>query len=277
MGMEAREHLQAGRLQEALACLQDAVRKAPADASLRLFLFELESVLGNWEKALRQLQIVGELDSSNLLLAQAFRPAIQCEVLRAEVFAGQRSPLIFGEPEPWISCLVQANQLLASGQVEASRALYEKALEEAPASSGTINGEPFEWIADADSRLGPTLEVILDSKYYWVPFARIRSLETEAPKNLRDLVWACARFTWSNGGDALGLIPVRYAGSERATDNALRLARKTEWTERGENLFVGAGQRMLSTDQGEYPLLEVRQVSVGQALEATAAPVAAKE
>jgi type VI secretion system protein ImpE len=65
-------------------------------------------------------------------------------------------------------------------------------------------------------------------------------------------------FTWANGGEAWGHIPVRYAGTESATDGALRLARKTEWNAEGGDTFLGVGQRMFSTDTAEYPLLETR-------------------
>ena len=270
-GMDAKEHLQAGRLQEALASLQDAVRKAPANVSLRLLLFELQCVLGEWEKAVRQLQVMGELDAEYLLFSQGFRAAIQCEVLRSEVFSGNRTPLIFGEPEPWMSWLVQANHLVAKGQIEASRELREKALEEAPTSVGKINGEPFAWLADSDSRLGPMLEVMIEGKYYWVPFVRITAIELETPKSLRDLIWIGGRFTWSNGGDAAGLIPVRYPETERAEDSAFKLSRKTEWKKLAEDLFTGNGQRMLTTDQADYPLLEVRRIELDQLPESGAA------
>jgi len=270
-GMDAKEHLQAGRLQEALASLQDAVRKAPANVSLRLLLFELQCVLGEWEKAVRQLQVMGELDAEYLLFSQGFRAAIQCEVLRSEVFSGNRTPLIFGEPEPWMSWLVQANHLVAKGQIEASRELREKALEEAPTSVGKINGEPFAWLADSDSRLGPMLEVMIEGKYYWVPFVRITAIELETPKSLRDLIWIGGRFTWSNGGDAAGLIPVRYPETERAEDSAFKLSRKTEWTKLADDLFTGNGQRMLTTDQADYPLLEVRRIELDQLPESGAA------
>lgn len=270
--MDAKEHLQAGQLPEALASLHAAIRKAPADANLRIFLFELLGVMGEWEKALVQLQIVGELDNDSLLMASGLRPAIQCEVLRAEVFSGKRTPLIFGEPESWVSWLVQANNLAATGQFGPSRELREKALAEAPAYAGTINGEAFEWIADADSRLGPVLEVVLEGKYYWVPFTRIAAIQVEQPKSLRDLIWIGARFIWSNGGAALGFIPVRYAGTEVATDSALRLARKTEWTELDAGLFTGTGQRMFATDQAEYPLLEIREIEIEQPKDGIAAP-----
>jgi type VI secretion system protein ImpE len=67
-------------------------------------------------------------------------------------------------------------------------------------------------------------------------------------------------FTWANGGQSVGVIPTRYPGSERAEDEAIRLARKTAWEELAPGVYQGIGQRMLTTDAGEYPLMEVRQI-----------------
>src|SRR4030095_9564113 len=105
----------------------------------------------------------------SMLLAQIFTPVLHCEAFRAEVFAGKRSPVIFGEPEEWMSLLVQANQLAAEGKFTASRELRDRAFEAAPAVPGKINDTPFDWIADADSRLGPVLEAVFDGKYFWIP------------------------------------------------------------------------------------------------------------
>ena len=80
-------------------------------------------------------------------------------------------------------------------------------------------------------------------------------------EDLRDLVWLPAQFTWVNGGDAYGLIPTRYPGSETAKDSSIQLARKTEWIELAEGIFQGSGQRMLTTDQNDYPLLDIRSVA----------------
>jgi type VI secretion system protein ImpE len=68
---------------------------------------------------------------------------------------------------------------------------------------------------------------------------------------------------WVNGGEAVGLIPTRYPGSEASEDNSIRLARKTDWLEAGENGATGLGQRMLVTDETEFPLLEVRSIKFG--------------
>ena len=52
----------AGRPREALAALQGQVRSHPSDPKLRVFLFQLLSVLGQWDRAHTQLNVVAELD-----------------------------------------------------------------------------------------------------------------------------------------------------------------------------------------------------------------------
>ena len=258
--MQAEELVQAGRLSEALSALEAQVRADPTDAKLRIFLFQLLSALGDWERAINQLNVAAELDAINLLVAQVYGTALNCEALRSEIFAGKRSPLVLGEPTEWVGWLIQANQLVTEEKYQAAQELREKALEAAPAIPGTINGDDFEWIADADSRLGPVLEAIVDGKYYWVPFTAVKQMRIEAPASLRDLVWISAHFTWTNGGEAGGLIPTRYPGSESGEDDTLKLARKTEWVELPGSTSLGLGQRLLATDQDDFPLLEIREI-----------------
>ena len=258
--MTAQERLVAGAPDEALTELQNEVRAHPEDPKLRIFLFQLHCVLGNWSKALLQLQVIAGLDPEMMLLARIFQPVINCEVLRAGVFEGKLTPLIFGEPLEWVGLLVKAIEQIARGEYAAAASLREQAFETAPATAGTLDGQPFEWIADADSRLGPLLELVLEGKYYWVPFCRIRRIALPAPVDLRDLVWIPAQFVWANGGEASGHIPARYPRSESAKDGGLRLARKTEWQELPKQTFVGMGQRLLTTDGGEYPLLQCRLI-----------------
>ncbi len=260
--MEPEELLQGGQLGAALVALEGKVRADPADAKLRVFLFQLLSVLGDWQRALAQLNVAAELDPINLLMAQVCRVALNCEALRTEIFSGKRSPLVFGEPAQWVGWLVQASQMIAEGKFQASQRLRERAFEVAPAIAGSIDGQRFEWISDADSRLGPVVEAIVDGKYYWAPFTAIRQIHVEAPTDLRDLVWLPARFIWGNGGEATGLIPTRYPDSQASEDDAIRLARKTEWVERPGDTYLGLGQRMFATDIGEFSLLQTRQIDL---------------
>jgi type VI secretion system protein ImpE len=104
------------------------------------------------------------------------------------------------------------------------------------------------------------LEVLMNGNYYWVPVHRVGVIRIEAPADIRDLVWLPAEFTWANGGEAVGFIPTRYPASESSADNAIRLARKTDWVGDGDSC-VGLGQRVLASDAFEVPLLELRSVT----------------
>lgn len=256
---QAEQLLREGRPEEALVSIQAEIKSRPAEARLRVFLFQLLTVLGRWDRALNQLNVCAELDAGNLLMASAYRELIQCESLRGEVFAGRHTPLLFGDPERWMAELLEALRLDGQGHANEAAALRSRAFEKAPASAGTVDTVPFAWIADADNRLGPMLEVILNGRYYWIPFSRIRRIQTAAPGDLRDLVWLPAEFTWVNEGEAFGFIPVRYPGSENR-DGDTQLARRTDWEELSEGLYKGLGQRMWATDAGEYPLLGCRQI-----------------
>ena len=260
--MDALECVRNGQVCEALDVLQDQVRAEPAEAKHRVFLFQLLSVLGQWDRALTQLNVSGEMDAANLGMVQVYREALASEALRAEIFAGVRTPLIFGDPELWIALLLEALKLTAAGESEKGDNLRAEALEAAPVSSGRLNERPFEWIANADSRIGPMLEAIVNGRYYWVPFDHVARIRLEEPEDLRDLVWLPAELKWVNGGEAVALIPVRYPGSESSADPKIQLGRRTEWTSLSENSYKGLGQRIFVTDQDEVPLLEVRDIAM---------------
>ena len=270
------EDVREGKLEEALAGLQAAIRKAPADPKHRVLLFQLMAVMGDWERAMTQLNVVGDLDGKALPMVQTYRAALKCEELRAEVFAGRRTPLLFGEPAQWAALLVQSLVLGAQGRSDESDALHTQAFDQAPASSGKIDGQPFAWLADADVRLGPVLEAIIDGKYYWIPFGNLRVIRVEKPADLRDLAWIPAYLTLVNGGEIVSLIPTRYPGSEASADPSIRMARKTDWQMRKDGkdgASTGLGQRMFATDQGDYPLLEVRSIEFDPSPESAGQPV----
>jgi type VI secretion system protein ImpE len=252
--------LREGDPQRALKLLQDQIRSAPADSKLRVFLFQLLCVQGQWERALNQLVVAGELDASTLAMVQTYREAIQCERLREQVFLGKRAPLLFGEPEAWVALLIEA--LLHEGQGDngAARKLRDQAFEQAPASSGTVDGQKFEWMADADMRIGPVIEAVINGRYYWVPMTRLAKIDIDPPVDLRDSVWMAAHFEFIHGGEAVALIPTRYPGTD-LSQSQLALARQTEWNEAQPGFFTGWGQRVLTTDLGDLALMDVRAIS----------------
>jgi type VI secretion system protein ImpE len=261
MSGTAPDLLRTGDPAGALKALQDEVRARPEDAKLRVFLFQLLCVLGQWDRALNQLNVAAQLDASALAMAQMYREAIRCELLRAKVFGGATAPMVFGQPEEWLALLIEALLLAGRGKAKEAAELRGRAFEAAVGAAGTVDGKAFEWIADADSRLGPVLEAIVNGRYYWVPFARLAKVAIEAPADLRDVVWIPAHLEFVNGGETVALVPTRYPGSEGSEDPQILLSRKTVWSETGPDTYHGLGQRVFVTDAGETALMDVRALA----------------
>jgi type VI secretion system protein ImpE len=261
MASIAEQAIREGQLDEALAAVQDAVRSQPAKPELRTSLFQLLVVAGEWAKALRQLNVLSDLDPKMELLAATYRQLIACEGVRGAVFEGKRAPLCLGDPPDWYARLVEALHFDGAGQHAAAKELRDEAFASAEPTAGRCGDDAFAWLADADERLGPFLEAVVGGRYFWIPFARVRRIELDEPEDLRDLVWLPARLTWANSGEAVAFIPVRYWASEREADPMLRLGRRTDWRQLGAGSWRGFGQRMLATDQAEYALLDSRVIA----------------
>jgi len=262
MSTTAEQLVAAGQPREALVLLQRQVRDHPAEAKSRVFLFQLLSVLGDWQRALTQLQVCGELDASALAMVHTYRDALQCEAVREAVFDGKTTPMVFGKPQNWVALLVEALQVEDRGDAAAAARLRQQAFDAAPGTSGSVNGRAFDWIADADSRLGPVLEAVINGRYCWVPFAALTKVSIEAPTDLRDLVWLPAHLRFINGGESVALIPSRYPGSGATGDGALQLSRKTEWLKLAPDQYRGLGQRLLTTSADEIGVLDVRDIEL---------------
>ncbi|AMM25102.1 type VI secretion system accessory protein TagJ [Variovorax sp. PAMC 28711] len=258
--MSASDRLKASDPAGALKALTDEVRARPGDSKHRVFLAQLLCVLGQWERALNQLSVAAELDALAVPMKQVYGEAIRCEGVRTEVFAGRRTPMVFGQPDEWLALLIESLLRRGRGETALAEELRQRAFEAAPATAGTLDGTSFEWLADADMRLGPVLEAFVNGKYYWIPYARLAHIKIDPPEDLRDCVWLPAHLEFENGGESLALIPVRYEGSEARADGALQLARKTEWRELQPQVWVGAGQRVLGSDAGDHPFMEIREI-----------------
>jgi len=268
----AETSLKAGRPADALQHLTTAVKAKPTDARLRIFMAQLLCVMGQWQRAHTQLNVAADLCEEAGPMREMAGHALRCELLRADVFAGKRTPMVFGQPDEWLALLIES--LLQAGRGDQGLAddLARRAFDSAPAVPGRIDGQEFAWIADADSRLGPVLEAFINGKYHWVPFARLSRIAFEPPQDLRDLAWLPAYLTFVNGGEVVALVPSRYAGSEHSADATVQLGRQTAWTPLGApeaERFSGLGQRMLVTDLGDHALLDVRLIELNPPSEST--------
>lgn len=261
MALEFEVQFKEGNLSGALVSLQGEIRKKPADPKLRLFLFQLLCVLGEWNRAHTQLKTVSDLGDEYKILSPQFEPLLLAALIRDEVFAGKRTPLVIGEPAEYVSQFIQALKLEAEGDLAGATQLRELGLESAPARAGTLNGEPFEWLMDADPRLGPIIEAVIDGKYCWLPIESIQIWASEPPSDVRDFVWQPASIKLVNEGEIFAHIYSRYPGTELSEDPSLKLARRTDWVDKGDGVQFGLGQRVFATSGEDIPLLEIVNVT----------------
>jgi type VI secretion system protein ImpE len=118
---DAEAVLRAGDPAMALKHLTAAVKAKPADAKLRIFMAQLLCVLGQWERAHTQLNVVADIDSETIAMRETMGHAIRCELMRAKVFAGERTPMVFGQPDQWLALLIESLLQRAKGDVALSK------------------------------------------------------------------------------------------------------------------------------------------------------------
>jgi len=229
--MNPQELFRAGRLAEALKALSAEVRDNPTDARRRTFLFELLCFAGEYERADKQLDVLGQAGPNSEMGVLLYRSALYAERQRQDLFA---------------------------------RGEYPKGTDSAESvRAGIFNGKPFRSFSDADPRIGKRVELFAAGNYLWLPFEHISSLRIPPPKRLRDLLWtpAAVRTTPSFKRAELGevLLPVLAPFSWQHSDDAVRLGRATVWELRdGYDEEVPFGQKMWLVDGEEIPFLELR-------------------
>ncbi|WP_035607987.1 type VI secretion system accessory protein TagJ [Haloferula sp. BvORR071] len=254
--------LRSGDLSGALAAIKESVRAKPTDGDLRLVLMHLAALSGEWESAVKQLKLYGDLgtDEQRQLLVITVTSLVEAETQRVAVLAGEREPLIFGDPLPWMADLIQMHRHLRAGETEAALQCRDKVTDAAESVPGTIDGKRFAWLGDTDSRFPAIFEAVIGGSYYWLPVQRLLGVRVSTPKTLRDLIWLPVNFQFTNGSDTPGFLCARYSGSEKSENQNLALSRGTVWDEPQPGLVKAAGQKVLTDGENDYSLLEVRKI-----------------
>lgn len=227
--VNARELFRAGKVRDAIQALTAYLREYPADTAQRTFLFELLCFAGDYTRAEKQLAVLAGSGIEGETGAIVYYAALHAEKTRHALFERREFP--------------------QDGTVS---------------PSGELNGQPFTELRDADPNIGARLEVFAAGAAVWIPFEHVASLDMEAPRRLRDTLWAPARVTTAAGfrGTDLGdvLIPAVYPFSWKHANEAVWLGRMTAWVEEEEGLGLPAGQKTWLADGEEFPFLEVRSL-----------------
>lgn len=257
---DARELVEAGRLDEAISTLGQALKAKPTDQGLRTWLFELLCFSGDLDRAARQLEVLGGTgDPGTDMAVQVYRDLVGAERARRAVFQGDGLPKFLVEPPPHVERHLVALKRMVMGAPDAAELLAE-AEEQAPAISGQARDVTFTSFRDADDRVGPILEVFLGPDYVWVPFSVIERLQVSEPRRLRDLMWAHARIEAYGQQPGDIFIPALYPDSHLQANAQVKLGRVTEWRESPPGVVVASGQRVFMGDGNEFPLFELRDL-----------------
>jgi type VI secretion system protein ImpE len=229
--MTAKELYRAGKLNDAIQALNQELRNNPSDLKQRTFLFELLCFAGEYDRAEKHLAVLSEASAEAATGALLYRAALMGERSRNDLFEKKDYPMAPAQPV-----------------------------------KGTLNGKPFEELEDADERVGARIEIYAAGQLMWIPFEHVASVEMQAPKRLRDLLWAptLVHTGPSFKGAELGevLVPVLAPFSFRHADDAVRLGRSSVWEEQAGGQVVPFGQKMLLVDGEEIPILEVRRIEI---------------
>ncbi|MCL2894496.1 type VI secretion system accessory protein TagJ [Brenneria tiliae] len=253
------QQLASASLADTLTRLENDIKSQPADADLRAAFVQLLCLAGNWGRALIQLKSWLALKPQAKPTITLLEQAITGEQRRSEVIAGRARPNMPDTQWPWLAPLLDA---LSARDAEAAGALRAAAFEQADLNPGAVRSQDgahrFDWLMDGDARLGPVCEIIVNGRYFWLPFSAIAEMRFQAPASVTDLVWRHTSVRLVDGTEQVCQIPARYPLTEDAEERFL-LARATEWQTingAGEQ-YLGLGQKVWLNDSDEFPLLSL--------------------
>ena len=239
------------------------VRNQPADMGARLFLFELLSFDGQWERAERQGQALLTNDLESDAAIGFYLKCLQSETKRSLAYRGGAPPRVLGPLSTSMQLRLEA--LGKRDAAEASQLIAQAETLEAAADKPArlLNSMPVKHLRDGDDLLGPILEVFAQGEYFWIDINHVHLLETSPPKYARDLLWLPARLeTESESGNVF--LPMIYHESSANPDVALRLGRATDWAEEPvSHLSRGIGLKEWYLDgRDALPLLDWRTLAM---------------
>jgi type VI secretion system protein ImpE len=260
--VKAKELLEANQLSAAILELNQEVKQRPTDPRIRTFLFELLCFDGAYDRAERQLDILGNQDDKAGIGIEVYRDLLKADASRRRFFAGGAGPtFLAGPPEYMRECLASV-LLLHEGNPQGAKEVISKSKASAPLLSGTINGRAFACMSDSDDRLWPALEVFSNGAYMWLPLQHIKTVTLPRPHFLRDLLWVPAHVECQDGQQGDVYLPALYPGSESEESAQVRLGRITEWVNLGEGLVGGLGLKTFVIGGAETSLLEINELVI---------------
>ena len=257
---DAKLKLDNGDLTGAVESAINLVKTNPTDPAARTFLFELSCFSGNWDRAEKQLEVIGHQDVNAMIGAKIYQQNFKAERDRMAYFSDGRKPETLTGSPPHMTDLLEANNRVREGNIAEARQLLDDVETKRPAYSCTVNGEGFSDIRDYNDLTMCVFEVIFKDAYIWLPFEYIERIEFFKPKSLRDLFWIQANVELTNGTNGEMFFPALYSGTWKSENDQIRLGRMTDWRDLGDDLFIGEGMKLYWMDGKDRSLLDIQTI-----------------
>jgi len=261
--MKPKEFFEVGQLDNAIDAIIAEVKKHPTDISRRGFLCELLFARRAWERADKQLDLIGHQDPNTMHMVALWRQLIRGGQARDQFFAEGRVPEVLEEPNELTQSYLKASVSLRENNKAEAYKILEEAEEKRPEIKGTLNGEAFSDFRDLDDSAPAILEVLTSTgKYYWIPFSRITSLEFHDAEGPLDLIFRRATLEVNQGGpDGDVYIPAIYPTLPEEDQERLLLGKATDWLGDEGEPVLGAGQKMFLVDDRSISIMEIKALT----------------
>ena len=260
--MNTEQLFASGDLSAAIKAATDDVKRKPAELGPRWRLAEFLCLAGDLERAEKQLETVLVQFPPQAPGIVQFRNLLRGEQARREVVEQGRIPEFLTEPTPSVRALLAALVALRAGHTAEAAMQASQAEESRTRLSGTADGTPFDDLRDLDDLTGGVLEAYTgDGDCAWIPLAHIAAIKFEKPSRSRDLAWRETSLMLHDDQALNVFVPMLYTATYKATNDALKLGRATEWDDSVEGLVRGQGQRMWLVGEDVRPVLELKEIA----------------
>src|SRR5258705_12360273 len=141
---EAGRLFREGKLADAIAAANTAVRKPPADIGARVLLAELLLFAGNVERTDVVLDACADLDGTAAIVVAEFRQLLRGETARRQLFSEGRVPEFLGEPNAAQRLSLAAIVALRNGDAPEAAKLAAQAEEARGHPKGVAGAAAFD-------------------------------------------------------------------------------------------------------------------------------------
>ena len=261
--MKAKEFYEVGQLNNALEAITADVKKKPTDINFRGFLCEMLFITRNWERADKQLDFIGHQDPNAIHMVALWRQLLRAGQARDQFYTDGRIPEVLEEPNELVQSYLKASISMREGNKTEAYAILEEAETRRTPTKGELNGKAFSDFRDLDDLNPSVLEVFTSTgKYYWIPFARIASLDFHKAEGPMDLVFRRATLeTNDEGPDGEVFVPAIYQQLAEEDQENLLLGRVTDWIGSEGEPVVGTGQKMFLMDEQSISIMEIETLT----------------